>query len=74
MLLKTRFLASRAAFFETFEDSGPFVKTRSFFVDQTSEFLCRKFVEAVSQNFAVFLMAYTVSQLLMNILMHWLTA
>ena len=67
MPLKTRFLASRAAFFETFEDSGPFV-------DQTSEFLCRKFVEAVSQNFAVFLMAYTVSQLLMNILMHWLTA
>ena len=52
------------------------MKTRSFFVEQTSEFcVVSKFcVEAVGQNFAVFLMAYSVSQLLMHILMHWLTA
>ena len=35
MLLKEAkkdFLASRSAFFGTFKDSGPFVKTRSFLV------------------------------------------
>ena len=42
---------------------------------QANFFVVSKFcVEVVSRNFAVFLMAYGVSQLLMHILVHWLTA
>ena len=79
MLLKVAkkdFLASRSAFFETFKGSGPFVKTRSFLtIKQANFYVVSKFcVEAVSRNFAVFLMAYSVSRLLMHILIHWLTA
>ena len=46
-----------------------------FLVYQTSDFwVVSKFcVESLSRNFAVFLIAYTVSQLLMHILIHWLT-
>ena len=76
MLLKTRFWPEISAFFQTFKDSGPFVKTRSFLSSKQANFyvLSKFCVEAVSRNFAVFLMTYGVSQLLIHILMHWLTA
>ena len=39
---KKDFLASRSTFFGTFKDSGPFVKTRSFFGLSNKRFLSRK--------------------------------
>ena len=42
VLLKTRFWPEISTFFQTFEDRGPFVKTKSFFVEKKSEFLRRK--------------------------------
>ena len=84
MLLRTRFWPEIAAFLKTV---WSFKNTRFLFVIQTSNFyVVSKFcVEAVSQKFAVFLMTYGVSRLLMHILfiiiiiyyyilIHWLTA
>ena len=73
---KKRLFGLKICLFETFKDSGPFVKTRDLFltIKQANFYVVSKFcVESLSRKFAVFLIAYTVSQLLMHILIHWLT-